>query len=79
MGTHTHYNGTILSSGNWNAKRWAFGVSQDNSQVDVLCGGYNNYISCAVPVNQWTHLASTFENGVCKLYKNGVYVGEKSG
>lgn len=79
LGTHTHYNGTILSSGDWNRKRWAFGVSQDNSQVDVLCGGYNNYISCPVPVNQWTHLVSTFENGVCKLYKNGVYVGEKSG
>ena len=79
LGTHTHYNGTILSSGDWNRKRWAFGVSQDNSQVDVLCGGHNNYISCTVPVNQWTHLASTFENGVCKLYKNGVYVGEKSG
>lgn len=79
LGTHTHYNGTILSSGDWNKKRWAFGVSQDNSQVDVLCGGYNNYISCTVPVNQWTHLASTFENGVCKLYKNGVYVGEKTG
>ena len=79
LGTHTHYNGTILSSGDWNRKRWAFGVSQDNSQVDILCGGYNNYISCPVPVNQWTHLVSTFENGVCKLYKNGVYVGEKSG
>ena len=33
LGTHTHYNGTIASSGNWNAKKWAFGVSQDNSKV----------------------------------------------
>lgn len=79
LGTHTHYNGTIVSSGNWNAKKWAFGVSQDNSQVDVLCGGYNNYITCSVPVNEWTHLVSTFNNGICKLYKNGVYIGEKTG
>ena len=78
LGTHTHYNGTLISSGNWNTSRWAFGVSQDNSQVDVLCGSFNNYITCAVPVNEWTHLTSTFNNGICKLYKNGVYVGEKT-
>lgn len=79
LGTHTHYNGTFISSGNWNASRWAFGVSQDNTKVDVLCGGYNNYIDCAVPVNEWTHLVSVFDNGTCKLYKNGVYIGEKTG
>lgn len=79
LGTHTHYNGTLLSSGNWNAKRWAFGVSQDNTKVDVLCGGYNTYITCSVPENEWTHLASTYNNGVSKLYKNGEYIGELTG
>ena len=79
LGTHTHYNGTIMSSGDWNRQKWAFGVSQDNSKVDVLCGGYNNYITCAVPTNEWTHLVSTFDNGTCKLYKNGVYVGQLTG
>lgn len=79
LGTHTHYNGTFISSGNWNQQKWAFGVSQDNTKVDVLCGSYNNYIDCAVPVNEWTHLVSVFDNGTCKLYKNGVYVGEKTG
>lgn len=79
LGTHTHYNGTIASSGNWNAKKWAFGVSQDNSKVDVLCGSYNTYITCAVPTNEWTHLVSTFDNGTCKLYKNGEYVGQLTG
>ena len=54
-------------------------LSKNSSQVDVLCGGYNNYITCAVPVNEWTHLVSTFNNGICKLYKNGVYIGEKTG
>ena len=79
LGTHTHYNGTLLSSGNWNAKRWAFGISQDNTKVDVLCGGYNTYITCSVPENEWTHLASTYNNGVSKLYKNGEYIGELTG
>ena len=76
LGTHTHYNGTIFSSGNWNAKRYAFGVSQDNTKVDVLCGAYNNYINCTVPQNEWTHLVSVFDNGTCLLYKNGIYIGQ---
>ena len=79
LNTHTHYNGTILSSGNWNAKRWAFGVSQDNTKVDVLCGSYNTYINCTVPVNEWTHLVSIYDNGTCTLYKNGVYIGQLTG
>lgn len=76
LGTHVHYNGTILSSGNWNAKKWAFGVSQDNTKVDVLSEGYNIYVNCTVPVNEWTHLVSTYDNGICKVYKNGEYVGQ---
>ena len=78
LGNHPDYNGTIITSGNWNTAngRWAFGVSQDNSQVDVLCGNYNTYITCAIPINQWTNLISTYDNGKCKLYKNGIYIGE---
>lgn len=79
LGEHGHYNGTIVTSGNWNGKKWAFGVSKDNTKVDVLCGNYNTYINCIVPVNEWTHLASTYDHGVSKLYKNGEYVGELTG
>ena len=78
-GTHFHYNGTIISSGNWNNNCWSFGVSQDNTKVDVFSGRYNRYINCAVPEGQWTHLVSIFDNGKCTLYKNGEYVGELNG
>lgn len=78
-GNHYHYNGTIFSSGNWNAKRYAFGLSQDNSQVDILCNGHNTYLTCAVPTNTWTHLACTCDgNNVVRLYKNGEYVGSST-
>ena len=79
VGTHVHYNGTIISSGNWNGSCWAFGVSQDNTRVDVFSSGYNRWIDCNIPVNQWTHLACTFQNGTSKVYKNGEYVGELGG
>ena len=76
-GNHVHYNGSIFSSGNWNTpkKRWAFGVSQDNSKVDILCSDYNIYVTCAVPVNEWTHLVCTCDSDrIVKLYKNGEYI-----
>lgn len=76
LGNHVHYNGTFISSGDWNKKRWAFGVSQDNTKVDVFCAGHNVYLDCTVPVNEWTHLVSTANNGIIKLYKNGQYVGQ---
>lgn len=78
-GTHVHYNGTFISSGNWNTPngRWTFGVSQDNTKVDVFGPNYNTYIDCTVPVGQWTHLVSTFDDGIGKVYKNGEFVGQR--
>ena len=76
-GNHVHYNGTIISSGNWNTTngRWAFGVSQDNTKVDVFGPNYNQWVTCSVPVGVWTHLVSVFDDGVGTLYKNGEFVG----
>lgn len=75
LGDHVHYNGTILSSGDWNHTRWAFGLNQDNTKVDVLSNGYNIYIDCSVPINEWTHLCCVrTSDGFISLYKNGVYI-----
>ena len=79
LGNHVHYNGTFVSSGDWNRKKWAFGVSQDNSKVDVFCNSYNTYLDCPVPVNEWTHLICVHSGTTVKLYKNGEYIGEKTG
>lgn len=75
LGNHVHYNGTILSSGDWNNTRWAFGVSQDNSKVDMLTNGYNIYVNCAIPVNEWTNLICVCDSSNrIHLYKNGEYI-----
>lgn len=73
-GNHVHYNGTFFSSGNWNSKSWAFGVNSANTQVDMFGPRYNTYVSCNVPVNEWTNLISIYNNREAKLYKNGQYV-----
>ena len=78
FGNHVNYNGTFISSGNWNGSCWSFGVNQDNTQVDLFGRGYNKYISCSVPVGKWTHLVCTQKDGITKLYKNGEYVGYAS-
>ena len=71
LGNHVHYEGAIISSGDWNKKCWAFGVNQDNSKVDIFCGGYNRNVTCSVPVNEWTHLVSVNDGTHTHLYKNG--------
>lgn len=76
LGNHVHYNGAFISSGDWNKKRWTFGVDQYNSKVDVFSYGHNSYINCNVPVNEWTHLCCTSNEGIVKLYKNGEYIGQ---
>lgn len=73
-GNHVHYNGTFFSSGNWNNKSWAFGVNSANTKVDMFGPKYNTYVSCNVPVNEWTNLISIYNNREAKLYKNGQYV-----
>ncbi len=73
-GNHVHYNGTFFSSGDWNNKSWAFGVNSANTQVDMFGPRYNTYVSCNVPVNEWTNLISVYNNRQAKLYKNGQYV-----
>lgn len=79
FGSHVDYNGCIISSGNWNTpnKRWSFGLSKNNSQVDVFGFNYNTYVDCNIPLNTWTHIACVHKNGITKLYKNGIYIGEK--
>lgn len=73
-GTHAHYEGAFFSSGDWNNKRWAFGVNSANTRVDVFGPGHSVYVNCTLPLNEWTHLVSTYDNRNVKLYKNGQHV-----
>lgn len=31
--THLHYNGALISSGNWNSSHWAFSINQNNTAI----------------------------------------------
>lgn len=79
-GTHVHYNGTIMSSGNWNKQAWAVGIDQSNSKIDVFDNKYNNWVNIGYTLTneKWYHLASVFQNGVSFIYLNGELIGSRS-
>lgn len=77
-GNHSHYSGSIVSSGNWNGKCWAFCLKQDNTGFTGFDNNYSGYYYTDIPINTWTHLCVTVEGNVTKFYKNGVYLGQRS-
>lgn len=80
-GNHYHYDGAIISSGNWNSNHWSFGIRQNN-----------NGFSCRAPVvsvesalydfevNKWHFVVYKREGKQISLYANNtpVYTGEVS-
>ena len=79
-GTHVHYNGTIMSSGNWNNQAWAVGVSQNNTQIDVFDHKYNHWVNIGYTLTneKWYHLASVYQNNTSYVYLNGELIGTYS-
>lgn len=78
-GNHLHYSGAIVSSGDWNGSYcWGFCLKQDNTGFTGFDLNYRNYYNTDIPINSWTHLCVTVQNGVTKFYKNGQYLGEQS-
>lgn len=74
-GNHIHYTGAIVSSGNWNSLNWTFGVNSNNTGVTGFGSSYSTYLSCNVPVNEWTHLTCVTNGTHHDIYKNGSYIG----
>lgn len=72
--------GEVTSSqGTWGI---AIGFSTDKPfhQVDPS-GPSNTYILNAdpIPLNEWTHFAATWKNGIMKVYVNGHFIRQRSG
>ena len=77
-GTHVHYQGAFISSGNWNNKRWTFGIAQANNKIQPLINAsHQNYISLGKTLNneQWYHVVTVYKGGKAYLYLDGSLVG----
>lgn len=78
-GNHVHYEGAIISSGNWNNSCWAFGLNSNNTAINPAGNWYNtSYVSYAFTVGQWYHIVSVQKNGTNYVYVNGSLVGTVS-
>lgn len=82
VGNHQNYDGTIISSGNWNSQHWSFGVKQDNSGFSCR----NPYISSTIAphnftLNKWHFVVYKRQNNKLFLYANNtlVYSGTNDG
>ena len=51
---------------------WRFYLKTTETDIN-----YTNMVNASASVNQWTHFAVTYENGVLKLYRNGIFIEEK--
>lgn len=53
--------------------------SFEQPNANAWVGPNGNVSSAAIPTNAWSHIAFTLENGVGKIYRNGVLVSQASG
>ena len=75
VGNHLHYDGTIISSGNWNSTHWSFGIKQDNTGFSCR----NPFISQSYTflLNTWYHVVYKRKETLLTLYVNGEQVYEE--
>lgn len=76
-GTHVHYEGAFISSGDWNNKRWTFGIRQENNRIQPLTNASNqNFISLGktLTIDKWYHVVTVYKDGRAYLYLDGSLV-----
>lgn len=76
-GDHKHYTGTIMSSGNWNYDYWAFGLNQQNTEIDArkIDGSHSLSWSYNFPLNEWSYVCITRNGTTVTPYVNGKPIG----
>jgi concanavalin A-like lectin/glucanase superfamily protein/uncharacterized protein DUF2341/fibrinogen beta/gamma subunit family protein len=75
-GTHEHYTGAIMSSGNWNSDEWVFGIDQNNTEIDLYQAGSKSY---DFELNKWTYVVVTRNGSLYTFYVNGQDIGGYTG
>ncbi len=71
-GTHKHYDGAMISSGNWNTEHWSFSIEQNNDGVNSRRPSF--YASYNFNLNEWYNVVFTRVGSTLKYYVNGVEI-----
>ena len=73
-GTHKHYDGAIISSGDWNVNHWAFSILQNNNGIRTR--GPHESINYSFGLNKWYFVVVSREVSTLYYYVNGEKIGE---
>ena len=72
LGTHLHYDGAIISSGNWNTIHWAFSISQNNTAIVLRKPNIN--IPYSFSLNTWYHVLYRRNANTITVFVNGIQI-----
>ncbi|MGB4420566.1 MAG: LamG domain-containing protein [Candidatus Saccharimonadales bacterium] len=73
-GSHSHYDGALISSGDWNNRHWSFGIGQTNSAVKTR-RPYSN-TPYVFSLDTWYHIVFTRLGTKYITYINGTKIAE---
>lgn len=68
-GTHSHYDGALLSSGNWNNTHWSFSLLQNNLGIRTRNPSFTYDYSFVV--GNWYHIVYVRRGTTCYFIVNG--------
>ncbi|MDD4785473.1 MAG: DUF2341 domain-containing protein, partial [Candidatus Shapirobacteria bacterium] len=81
QGSHKNYDGTIMSSGNWNSNHWSFAVNQSNTAFKLRRWDGTNYSTknYSFQLNKWTYVTIVRSGSDLTYYVDGNSIGSISG
>lgn len=71
-GNHLHYDGAILSSGNWNGEHWSLSLAQNNTGIKTR--GPHASINYDFVPNNWYYIIYARQGNILSFYVNGVLI-----
>lgn len=69
LGTHAHYDGALVSSGNWNSEHWALSITQNNASIRTR--NPSRTVSHSFTTDTWYHLVYTRIGSSLYFFLNG--------
>lgn len=72
-GNHSHYDGALLSSGDWNVDHWALSLNQNNTAISIRRPYWT--VNYTFTVNNWYHVVYRRAGTALTVFVNGVIVG----
>lgn len=70
---------TTFDQGIFALKSGTYGISHYNGTLQFHPKGYNDihYTNVPIPINQWAHIAATYDGRTSKIYLNGVLAASR--